>query len=83
MRCRELLDELSAYLDGELSGEVRRELELHLQDCHPCWVIVDTCRHTIAIYRAHPAPVLPQELHVRVRQAIETAARESLSGAPD
>ena len=36
VRCREVLAELSAYLDGELPSERVRQLEAHVQGCDWC-----------------------------------------------
>jgi mycothiol system anti-sigma-R factor len=34
--CEETLAELSTYLDGELTEEVRAKIAHHLDDCPPC-----------------------------------------------
>ncbi|MCA0374911.1 MAG: zf-HC2 domain-containing protein [Gemmatimonadetes bacterium] len=36
LRCRDVLDDLSAYLDGELPGERVARLDAHLRDCPRC-----------------------------------------------
>ena len=36
MTCRQLVDFLGAYLDGELSAEVRGRFEAHLSACPEC-----------------------------------------------
>ena len=36
MRCGEVLAELSDYLDGELEGERRAQVEAHLHGCDVC-----------------------------------------------
>ena len=41
MRCRELLDALSDYVDGELDESLCADIEEHLKDCNPCRVEVD------------------------------------------
>lgn len=83
MNCRELNVELGAYLDGDLSAALRRELEIHLRHCHPCWVLVDTCRCTISIFRQYPAPVVPALLHQRVVLSIQALApTQTDSGLP-
>jgi predicted anti-sigma-YlaC factor YlaD len=40
--CKEVLDNLSNYMDGEGSDEVRKAIELHLSRCSRCRVIFDT-----------------------------------------
>lgn len=36
MQCREVLARISAYTDGELSFQERREIEIHLTQCKDC-----------------------------------------------
>ncbi len=40
--CNQLLADLSAYLDGEMSAELCTEIEHHLTGCEDCRVVVDT-----------------------------------------
>jgi anti-sigma factor RsiW len=45
MTCKEALDFLMSYLDGELSAEQRAEFDRHLSIC-------DACRDYLASYQA-------------------------------
>ncbi|MGH9711834.1 MAG: anti-sigma factor family protein [Candidatus Acidiferrales bacterium] len=47
--CREVLDNLSCYLDGEGTAELRRALEEHIARCRRCRVMLDTTRRTLKI----------------------------------
>ena len=49
--CREVLDFLSAYLEGELSPEVRAGFERHLQLCPPCVQYLESYRETLRLER--------------------------------
>ena len=51
MKCSEFLNELTNYLDGALDDRTKSELEDHLAWCHNCYVVCDTTRKTIEIYR--------------------------------
>ena len=51
MKCSEFLDELTNYLDGVLDARTKTELEDHLAWCHNCYVVCDTTKKTIEIYR--------------------------------
>jgi anti-sigma factor RsiW len=64
--CQELLGTISDYVDGSLKDQLCRELELHLEGCEDCRVVVDTFRKTIELY--HNAG--EQELPVGVRQRL-------------
>jgi len=74
--CRQVLDELSNYLDDEVTLELARAIEKHLARCHRCWVVYDTSRKTLAIVaenRAIRTPVAVSErLHARLRQLFAT-----------
>ena len=70
MNCKGLIREISDYLDGDLAVETLTEIEIHLQRCKDCRLIVDTTRKTIAIYcNAEPLP-LPSEVRERLHQAL-------------
>lgn len=71
LTCKEFLDELSDYLDGEVAEDVRKHLDTHMSECPNCWVIVDTTKKTLQIYKGmEPEPISPQ-LHSRLMAALE------------
>lgn len=71
LTCKQFLEELADYLDGEIAEEVRRELDGHLAECPNCWVIVDTTKKTLRIYKGmEPRPLSPQ-LHERLMKALQ------------
>lgn len=47
--CADILAELSDYLDGEVSPETKRTVEMHLAKCHRCSVVYSTTRQTLRI----------------------------------
>jgi anti-sigma factor RsiW len=49
MSCRELVELVTAYLDGALSLEDRMRFEAHLTDCDGCSTYVDQMRRTIEL----------------------------------
>lgn len=51
MTCREILDFLMAYLDGELSPEVRAEFDRHLAVCPACVNYLASYRQTLELER--------------------------------
>lgn len=42
MDCKEVLANLSCYVDGEGSAELRKALEEHIARCRRCRVVFDT-----------------------------------------
>jgi anti-sigma factor RsiW len=51
VKCAEFLNELTNYLDGAIDARTKAELEDHLAWCHNCYVVCDTTKKTIEIYR--------------------------------
>ncbi len=80
LTCSEVLAELSNYLDNEVSAELRQGLEEHLKDCPNCWVLFDTTRKTIQIFRgAEPYP-LPKGLHDKLQEALRKRMEQDPPG---
>ena len=82
MKCSEFLNELTNYLDGGLVGRSTSELEDHLAWCHNCYVVCDTTRKTIEIYRDSELYELPDDLRTRLRSAIMTKCQEHKKFCP-
>ena len=72
MTCSEFLKELTDYLDDSMDAQTRAELEDHLQWCHNCYVVCNTTKMTIEIYRDSHLYELPDDLRGRLRSAIIT-----------
>jgi len=68
--CAEFLKELTDYLDESLDQRTRAELEDHLVWCHECFVVCDTTKKTISIYRESKLYELPDDLRSRLQTAI-------------
>ena len=67
--CRELIDFLGAYVDGELADAVRLRFDEHLAACPECSAYVEAYRVTIRLARdagrepTEPSPAaVPEEL---------------------
>jgi anti-sigma factor RsiW len=67
VKCTEFLKELNEYLDGALDARTKSELDDHLAWCHNCYVVCDTTKKTIEIYRDSHLYELPDELRGRLR----------------
>ncbi len=71
MKCGEILEKLSEYLDGELDPKLCRELETHMKDCNPCLIFVNTLKKTITLYKYAGHEPLPKEVHVRLHEYLK------------
>ncbi len=70
MKCSDFLKELTDYLDNTMDSQTKAELEEHLQWCHNCYVVCNTTKSTIEIYRDSKLYELPDELRSRIHTAI-------------
>ena len=76
MTCSEFLKELTDYLDNTIDQRTRAELEDHLQWCHNCYVVCNTTKRTIEIYRDSELFELPDDLRSRLRSAIISKCKQ-------
>jgi len=72
--CKRLLKELTDYLDGSLDSEVRVQLEAHLAKCPNCWVVCDTTRKTIEVFKGMDPYPLPEDVKSRLMKALQRRA---------
>jgi predicted anti-sigma-YlaC factor YlaD len=70
VKCSDFLKELTDYLDNTMDQHTRAELEEHLQWCHNCYVVCNTTKSTIEIYRGSELYELPDDLRTRIHSAI-------------
>ena len=71
MHCRDLLDALSDYVDGELDESLCSDIEEHLKGCNPCRVEVDTVKRTVTLFKDH----LPYEIPLPVQDRLQSVLR--------
>jgi len=62
---------LSDYLDESLDAEVRAKLEQHITECPNCWVIADTTKKTVKIYKGMEPYPIPNDVEARLMAALE------------
>jgi len=70
MKCDELLQALSDYVDGDVDPAVCDEFEAHLAGCNPCQIVVDNVRKTIALFKAGEPYPLPEEFQRRLHASL-------------
>jgi hypothetical protein len=71
LTCKQFLAELNDYLDESVDVELKRKLETHINECPNCWVVCDTTKRTIQVYKGMQPQVIPQEVHNRLLAALE------------
>jgi hypothetical protein len=77
LTCSEFLAELNEYLDEneKIDVELRRKLERHVTECPNCFVVYDTTKKTIQVYKGMTAQTIPPEVHDRLWKALEKKMR--------
>jgi anti-sigma factor RsiW len=71
LTCKDFLHELSYYLDETVDAELRAKLEKHITECPNCWVVADTTRRTIQIYKGMERYPIPSDVESRLMRALE------------
>ena len=69
--CKDFLRELSDYLDEGTDAALRQELESHVTNCPNCWVVFDTTKKTINVYKGMEPQELPDRIHNRLIAALK------------
>jgi len=65
LSCREILDNLSSYIDAELDPSLCEEIERHMAGCNPCVAFLNTLKKTVVLYRnCGEQDDVPQEVHI-------------------
>jgi predicted anti-sigma-YlaC factor YlaD len=75
MDCKEVLSNLSNYVDGDVSAELRAALEEHLAKCRRCRVVFDTTDKALKIV----LDVEPFEVPLAVSARLYARLEEVLS----
>jgi hypothetical protein len=78
--CKDFLRELSDYLDENVDPAVRKDLERHISECPNCWVICDTTKKTIQVYKGMDPEPLPENVHDKLVQILEKRCGKQTSG---
>ena len=71
LTCKDFLHELSDFLDERTDAELRSKLEAHIAECPNCWVITDTTKKTIQIYKGMEPYPIPADVESRLMNALE------------
>jgi anti-sigma factor RsiW len=70
LTCRDFLNELNEYLDESTDAEVRRRVEEHISECPNCFVVCDTTKKTIQVFRGLEPEPIPEDVHSRLMAAL-------------
>lgn len=71
LTCKDFLNELNEFLDESVDPEIRHKLQAHVNECPNCWVVLDTTKRTIQVYRGQDPQPIPDEIHERLMEAVQ------------
>lgn len=80
LTCKRFLQEMNDFLDEKLDPEVRTELQKHLNECPNCWVVCDTTKKTIKIFKGMQAQLIPASIQTRLSEYLARHCREKKAG---
>ncbi len=69
--CKDLLGNISSYIDGELPDELCEQLKHHMAGCENCQVVFDTMTRTIYLYHSSAQNTeIPADVRGRLFEAL-------------
>lgn len=71
LTCKQFLQELNDYLDPSTDPATKCHLEKHVSECPNCFVIVDTTKKTLQVYKGLEPQTIPDEVKSRLWKALE------------
>ncbi len=76
--CKDSIDKLLEYLDGEVPAEVKKHLDQHFQGCTPCEEFLKQYRETAPLCRK---ALLRSKMPTEVAEKLSSFIRSSLRKA--
>ena len=71
LTCKQFLKELNDYLDPNVDAVTKTHLEAHVTECPNCFVIVDTTKKTLQVYKGCQPQQIPDDVKSRLWKALE------------
>jgi len=79
MKCEELLQYLSDYIDQNLDEELTAVAQDHLATCENCRVVLDSTQQTIFLFREQGKRTIPAARRQKLFTQLQSAFLESTS----
>ena len=77
MECKEVTANLSCYIDGDGSEELRKALREHVARCRRCRVVFDTTGQMLGIVRTAALFEVPLAVSARLYSRLENIFSET------
>ena len=75
LNCDELVELVTAYLDGSLDPHTTQRVTEHLGGCDGCTTYVEQCRRTAELLGAVPPDPLPEDTRAALLEAFRAHPR--------
>ncbi|MEP7029073.1 MAG: zf-HC2 domain-containing protein [Candidatus Eisenbacteria bacterium] len=76
MDCKDVIAQLSDYLDAEAAQDLCVSLEAHFVECSHCRVYIDTVKKTISLYRSESPLECPEQVRLRLHSMLSFEYRK-------
>jgi predicted anti-sigma-YlaC factor YlaD len=77
--CKTIIANLSPYLDGDTTVEMRQKIEKHLRRCHRCAAVYDSTRKMLVITGDERMFEVPAGFSERLHAFLDKAVSDSKS----
>jgi len=75
--CQHVWEHISAYIDGEVDGALRAEIEKHLETCEICSAVLDSTRNVVLLVADGRVFELPAGFSDRLHERLEAELQSS------
>ncbi len=83
LTCKDFLLALNEYLDETEDAALRREVEEHIDECPNCWVVFDTTKKTLQVFKGIQPQDIPEDVHRRLMERLQSRLRHRHGGSKD
>ncbi len=70
LSCKDFLGWLNDYLDETADDQVKAQVKEHITNCPNCWVVYDTTKKTLQVYKGMEPREVPETLRNRLLEAL-------------
>ena len=79
LTCKDFLAWLNDYLDETADEEVKAQVKEHITNCMNCWVVYDTTKKTLQVYKGMEPKEVPEALRAKLLEALSKKCCKAVS----
>jgi len=81
LTCKDFLGWLNDYLDETADDEVKLQVKEHITNCANCWVVYDTTKKTLQVYKGMEPREVPEPLRAKLLDALQKKCGKAGGGS--